>query len=160
MPGPKRRTKGTPTCPASRSRPRSSGAPSQRCGRACVVVIGLLRPQHAGEGLALNAPRVFVADVGLEFRVELVGLTLACGEQRVIVGERLGKLGLRESQVKFGARTGSDGQQIMRCRFGPRATGRDRLLLPVHDVIVKCSLGMRRALGAENAREIALVLAE
>ena len=52
-----------------------------------IVIVKLLRPNHAGESLALDVARVLVLEVALQLAVKLVGFAETLGKDGVEVGK-------------------------------------------------------------------------
>ena len=55
-----------------------------------VVVITLAVPQHAGERLPLDAPRIFVVETGVDSGVKLIGLANPVSKHLLESGEGIG----------------------------------------------------------------------
>ena len=63
-----------------------------------VVVIKLLAPEHARQGLAMNSPSVVIIDFRFESPVKLVGFPLTLTMQIVEAKERAGYFNVRQSK--------------------------------------------------------------
>ena len=132
-----------------------------------VVVVELLRPQEAGERLALYAPLVLVEACRLEFAVELVGVgktgldgSVHLGEK--IGGRRRGRTGMaREAHAQHGGSATGDRERVVRGRLGAALRGVHGLCLPFDDRPVEGILHPARcARRAEESLDVGLVLRE
>jgi hypothetical protein len=143
----------------------------------------LLRPQHAGERLALDASLVLAQDRRLQRRVELVGLAQPFGEDRVEVGEtgrhrrlgrgravapgrraavgRLGRPGTHQAEPDGGRLAGADRQAVVGGRLGADLLRIDRLRAALDHRVVDPILHVRRRIrAAEQPLHVRLVLDE
>src|SRR5262249_20267993 len=115
-----------------------------------VEVIELLAPEHAGEGLALDAPHVLVRDAFLHHGVEGIGLGNALFENVVEAAEGLrARLTRAQPHADGGRAAGRNGAHIKRARFGAFACGVDRLVAAVNHMLVERVLKI--SLGAPDA---------
>jgi len=127
---------------------------------ADVVVIELLGPDHPGQGLALDQPRIFVGKVVLQVGIEGVGLVTRPSEDGVRVLERLGQLGIGEAQLEGGGASAGDLGAEMCRRLRADPVGIDRRVVAVNDKIVNSVLvGAPAVIGLEDPGGVGLVLA-
>ncbi len=151
----------------------------RRTGRVAVqpardaVQVGLLAPQHAGEGLAHDQGFLVARARSAQGGVELVGLALTLDHhrrERVAEGIGIRRSELRgcrchraistQTQADLGAAAGGDRQPVPRRCLGPcpgRIDGRGA----GHDVVVDTVLGKRRAVRRSvEASRVGVVVAE
>ena len=128
-----------------------------------VEVIALLGPQHPGQGLAHDCPRVVGHGRRRDGLVELVRLGPPLSDQLAGGGERLRQLPRSlagEPHQHRCASAARHGQPDMRCHLGALANGIHGVRA-VQEVIADAVLGeARRRLGAEHPHRVRLVLAE
>jgi hypothetical protein len=129
-----------------------------------VEVVGLLRPQHAGQRLAHDRGGVVADRRGRDRRVELVGLGAAGLDDRVEADE-----GVHQLRLGVGAQPHPHGHRALGGHHEPQVGGRlgalpggvDGVGPAVDDVVVDAVLHVGgRVLPSPQARGVALVLAE
>jgi hypothetical protein len=86
--------------------------------RGNVVIVELLRPQHAGERRALHGAPIRLGDILLEHCIELVGFGQPVGENAIEIGKRF-TMTCRRSQAKpdAGAASGRERKLVMESAF-------------------------------------------
>jgi len=124
-------------------------------------MVELLRPEHAGQRLALDEAGVGVAHAVLEHCVEGVGLRDPLREQGVEAAlvEAM-RVGLGEAVAQDDRLAGRDGVAAEGGAFGALAQWVHMVARPRHHVVVDRILGVVRSAGTEEAGRVGLVLAE
>src|SRR5437764_15183432 len=113
-----------------------------------VEIVELFVPQHAGEGLPLDAAHVLVGNVLLHRGVEGVRLSLALRHDVIEADEGIhARLARAQPQADGDAAAGRDRAHIESRRFGAFARQVDRLVAAVDDVLVEgvLAVAMRAA---------------
>ena len=121
----------------------------------------LLAPDHAGEGLALDAPGVRIVEPGLQLGVELVGLGAALLQHLVEVRKRVGKHAAGQAQAETCAAPTRDLGPIVNPGLGA-VMRRIHGVLPAGDqILVERVLEMAlHPLDPEQPPDIRVVVAE
>src|SRR5467141_2650660 len=127
-----------------------------------VEVVELLAPQHAGEGLALDAPHVLVGNAFLQDSVEGIRLGKALRENALKVAEGgRARLARAQPHADGGAAASRNGAQVNSAYLSAFARGVYRFAAAVNYVVVEGVL--KKSLHAGNTEqscEVGLVIAE
>src|SRR5277367_230858 len=125
-----------------------------------IEAIVLLAPQHAGEGLTLNAPHLFVKNTFLQGGIERIGFGNASGKHGVELGEVARPWLIRgDPHADRRAAAGRDLPHVKSRDLSTFTRGVDRSIPLMNHVVVEGILEIaRRTLAAVQPREIGLVI--
>src|SRR5262245_34669446 len=126
-----------------------------------IEVVVLLAPEHPGEGLAMDKPRVVAERARRDTSVELVGIRDTAGEHPVEIAEAVVRRGPGQPDADRLAAAGRHLEHVMRGGLGSLLRWIDDVALPGDDVPVKRILDVGRSarLPPELTR-VALVFCE
>ena len=127
-----------------------------------VEQVDLLRPEERSEGLPLDELLVGARRLGLDRRVELVGLRLPPVHDRVHVRERIRQALRGEAQADHPGASGRHDGTVVHAGLGPQLV-RAHAVFAVHEVAVERILHVGTpapGLGTKDARSVRLVVRE
>jgi hypothetical protein len=121
----------------------------------------LLVPDHAGEGLALDAARIRAVELGLQLGVERICLGASLLQYLVELGKRLGEHAPGQAQTEARAALPGNLDLVENARLGAVTRRIDGVLAPTDHILVERVLEMARDLAhPEQPPHVGVVVAE